>query len=132
MSKRKGTRAERELLHLFWQTGQWAVMRAPASGSMQYDSPDLLVGNRLRRLAIECKYCSKSRQYLRGEEIEQLKRFAHIFGAEPWVGVRFARRGWSFLMLEDLETTDGDNYVVSKALSERRGLSFKRLTDKDI
>jgi len=126
MSKEKGTRAERELLHKFWQTGEWAVMRAPGSGSTQYASPDLLVGNRSKKLAIECKSCAKDRQYLTNDEIEQLKKFADIFGAEPWVSVRFDRDGWYFFMLEDLEKTE-NNYVVSKEIAQRRGLSFEEL-----
>ena len=54
MSKRKGTNAERDLIKLFWSVG-WAAVRVAGSGSMQFPSPDLLVGNKIRRLAIEVK-----------------------------------------------------------------------------
>lgn len=125
--KSKGINAERELLHQFWATGQWIALRAPASGSMKYPCPDLLVGNLLRKLAIECKITQASRQYLEQEQVENLKTFSQIFGAEPFVAVKFQKDKWYFLTLDDIERTTAENYVISKELAERKGLLFEEL-----
>ena len=125
--KAKGTKAERELLHKFWNTGDWIAMRTPASGAIKYPCPDLLVGNQRRKLAIECKATSSQRQYLRNGQIAELQQFADIFGAEPWVGVRFDNDKWYFLMLEDIKETEGSNYVITKDLAKNKGLLFEEL-----
>ena len=125
--KSKGINAERELLHQFWQTGKWIALRTPASGSMRYPCPDLLVGNLLRKLAIEFKTTISDRQYISQEQIDNLQYFSRVFGAEPFVGVRFQKEGWFFLTLEDIETTKAENYVISKELAKRKGLLFEEL-----
>jgi len=127
--KSKGIGAERELLHKFWQTGEWIAMRSPGSGSIRYPCPDLLVGNQMRKLAIECKTTKADKQYLRQEQVDELKRFAGIFGAEPWVAVRFQREAWYFLMMEDIQETDGNNYVISLELAKKKGLLFDELVN---
>lgn len=127
MSKKsKGINAERELLHKFWANG-FIAMRAPASGSMRYPCPDLLVGNALRKLAIECKTTSSSKQYISSDQIENLKKFSSIFAAEAWVAVKFAGEGWYFLNVEDLKQTEGSNYVVSVGTAKVRGLLFEEM-----
>src|SRR3989338_129829 len=103
--KAKGTNAERELVHLFWSKG-WACIRVAGSGSMKYPNPDVLAGNRLRRVAVECKVTGEDKKYLSKEDINQLKEFCNIFGAEPWIGVRLEGGEWHFLTLEDLEETE--------------------------
>ena len=55
MSKKKGTRAERELLHLLWNAN-FATLRTAGSGSITIPSCDLLVGKRGKVFAIECKF----------------------------------------------------------------------------
>lgn len=128
--KAKGTRAERELLHLFWGTNQFVVMRAPASGAIKYPCPDLLVGNHQRKLAIECKSPGSDTQYLTAKEISELRTFSSIFGAEPWVAVRFhigTKPEWYFLSVEDLDLTEGGNYVVTHTGAQRKGLLFDEI-----
>ena len=132
-----GTRAERELLHRFWNTGKWVVLRAPSSGAIKYPCPDLLAGNRERKLAIECKSTGSNKQYFTGKEVEELCGFSKIFGAEPWVAVRFAagnksQKGthkpeWYFFNIEDLSETTGGNFVVSVDIAKRKGLLFEEL-----
>ena len=141
-AKAKGTKAERELVHKFWKTNQWVVLRAPGSGSIKYPCPDILAGNPQRKLAIECKSTKQNRQYLTIKEVEELKLFARGFGAEPWIGVRFDSRiekketassnGWYFLSVEDIaktktEGTDEGNYVVSMEDAQRKGMLFEEL-----
>ena len=142
-AKAKGTKAERELVHKFWKTQQWVVLRAPGSGSIKYPCPDILAGNPQRKLAIECKSTKQSRQYLTIKEVDELKLFARSFGAEPWIGVRFDSRiekkeaasnnGWYFLSVEDIaktketESRGEGNYVVSMEDAQRKGLLFEEL-----
>jgi len=125
--KAKGINAERELLHMFWGTGKWMALRAPASGAIKYPCPDLLVGNLTRKLAIECKTTKATKQYLRQKQIEELKEFANVFGAEPWVGVKFTHLNWYFMNVEDLDKTEGNNYVISIESAKRKGLLFEEL-----
>ena len=123
--KAKGTKGERELVHVFNQAG-WSCVRIAGSGSSHYPSPDLLVGNAIRRLAIECKVTADQKKYLDQDDIEQLRIFSQRFGAEAWIAVRFPREPWYFLLLEDLENT-GNCWAVSLALAKRKGLSVQEL-----
>lgn len=128
-TKRKGTRAERELAHMFWDTG-WASIRVAGSGSMPVPSPDILAGNGKRALAIECKSIKKTSKYLHKDEIEQLKEFSSRFGAEAWLGVRFDNIGWFFLDLEKLGKTKKGNYNIPLDLAKKEGLKFDELIGK--
>lgn len=123
--KSRGTNNERELLHMFWSRG-WACMRSAGSGSMKYPGPDLIAGNKLRKLAIECKSTSDNKKYLNNHDITQLRTFCEIFGAEPWFAVRFSRMGWLFLSFEDLEKTES-GFVIDSKVAERRGLLIDEL-----
>jgi len=124
-NKTKGSNSERELLHMFWSKG-WACIRSAGSGSMKYPGPDLLVGNLVKRMSIECKTTKKSNLYLSDSDIEQLKDFSKVFDARAWIAVKFYRKNWLFLALEDLEKTlKGYSIDVKKA--ELRGLSFEEL-----
>lgn len=119
--KAKGTGAERELIHLFW-ANSWAAVRIAGSGSMKYPSPDVLASNRRRKLAVECKASKAKYQYLTKEEIFELQKFCSIFGAEPWVGIKFSQ-DWFFISLDDMKET-GKNFVVSRELARQKGLTF--------
>lgn len=125
--KKKGTRAERELVHMFWGTGKWTVMRSAGSGSTPFPSPDLVAGDGSRHLAIECKSIKDKRKYFSKEDVEQLKKFAKGFGAEPWIGIRFDNIGWFFLSLDDIASTRGDGFVISLDIARKKGLSFDEL-----
>ena len=124
-AKGKGSNAERDLVHKFW-AAKWACFRSAGSGSNQYPTPDLIAGNNLRKLAIEVKITAFERQYFDKKEIEDLRLFGSMFGAEPWVAVKFSRTDWLFLMLEDLEETP-KAFVASKTTAERRGLKFEEI-----
>ena len=123
--KSKGSNAERELLHLFWSK-KWAALRSAGSGSMKYPGPDLLAGNKTRRLSIECKSSKTNKIYLDEHDVQQLKDFSNVFDAKPLFAVRFARKDWLFLNLEDLEKTP-KGYVIGLKAAELRGLSFEEL-----
>lgn len=125
--KQKGSQAERELLHMFWAKN-FATIRSAGSGSMKYPGPDLLVGNKEnnRRLAIECKTTKSNKLYLSDYDIKQLKDFSDIFDAREWFAVKFAKKDWRFLSLEDLKKTQ-NGYVIDSKLVDLYGISFEEL-----
>ena len=125
MSKTKGINAERELIHLFWEN-KWSACRVAGSGSMRYPSPDIIAGNNVRKIALECKVTKNIKQYLTSKETAELREFADQFGAEPWIGIKFNNVAWYFLSPDDLEKA-GKQFGVSIPLAKRRGLSFKEL-----
>src|SRR3989338_7874239 len=100
--KKKGIDAERELIHLFWKSG-WAAHRIAGSGSSRYPSPDIIAGNGLRRAAVECKITKESSKYFSQEEIISLQSFAQQFGAEAWIAIKFPKKEWFFMNLEDMK-----------------------------
>jgi Holliday junction resolvase len=125
MSKAKGSNAERELVKMLWANG-WGAIRSAGSGSMQFPSPDVLAGNKLRRIAIEVKATKEDTKYFPDEEIKQLIDFSGYFGAEPWFAIKFTGLGWVFINPEDLTKTK-QGYSFSKSNIERKGLSFENL-----
>lgn len=126
--KAKGTNAERELVQFFNENG-WSCVRIAGSGCSKYPAPDVLAGNAVRRLAIECKTTKGQKKYFQPEEIEQLDTFSRKFGAESWIGVKFSGEPWYFLMLEDLENT-GSCEAISIRLAKRKGLKIEELLQK--
>lgn len=123
--KSKGINAERELIHLFWGCG-WSACRVAGSGSTKYPSPDVIAGNNVRKIAVECKVTKNVRQYFTKKEIEELQKFSDIFGAEPWVGVKFNNVDWYFLTLEDLASR-GSAYSVNIPEAKMKGFLFNEL-----
>ena len=123
-TKAKGTGAERELIHLFWASS-WAAVRIAGSGSMRYPSPDILASNNRRRLGIECKATNGKYQYLEKTEVDALKKFCSIFGAEPWIGVRFSK-DWYFMSMDDIKET-GKSFAITPELAKQKGLTFDEL-----
>ena len=126
--KSKGINAERELVHMFWAKN-WACLRVAGSGSSKYPSPDLLVGNNLRKLAIECKITKDNKKYFEKNSVFALKKFADIFGAEPWIAIKFKGYEWYFVSLEDMTET-GKNFIIDVNTAQSKGLLFEEMTDK--
>ena len=118
--KRKGTRAERELFHKFWETNKWSVVRSAGSGSTPLPNPDLIASNSSRILAIECKASKSKYQYFEKLEIEQLKQYAELSNAEAWVAVKFDRTPWYFVKIEDLKET-GNRFSVDLEFIKQKG-----------
>lgn len=125
MSKRKGSNAERNLISLFWENN-WAAIRSAGSGSMHFPSPDILAGNKIRRIAIEVKSTKSNNKYFPKIEIKQLLNFSDYFGAEPWIAIKFDRVEWVFINPEDLNETK-ENFVFSKKDISLKGLNFDEL-----
>jgi len=124
-AKSKGSQGERDIVHLFWDAG-WAAFRAAGSGSIKYAVPDVIAGNAARKLAIEAKVTTDSAKYFTKQEIDELQFFCNRFGCEAWVAVRFFRKPWRFISLEDLRRTER-SCVVTLEDAERKGLTFDEL-----
>jgi Holliday junction resolvase len=124
-TKSRGSQGERDLVHRFWAAG-WAAFRAAGSGSVKYPVPDIIAGNAARKLAIEAKITTATTKYFTKEEIDDLQSFCTRFGCESWVAVRFFRKPWYFVSLEDLRKTNA-SYVLSLEDAQRKGLTFEEL-----
>jgi len=127
--KAKGSKGERDLVE-FFNENEWSCIRIAGSGSSQYPAPDILAGNAIRRVAIECKVTKDHKKYFQNDEIQQLKTFSQKFGAESWVAVKFGSNEWYFLMLEDLIDA-GKSWSVSLEVAKRRGLTREELIGKN-
>ncbi|MEK6904181.1 MAG: Holliday junction resolvase Hjc [Nanoarchaeota archaeon] len=125
MSKSKGTRAERELFHMFWDN-DWYCLRTAGSGSTAMPAPDLIAGKDGRLFVLECKSGSGDYRYLTKKEVKELIDFAVAFKAEPWIGARFDREGWFFVKARELESS-GNNFVVNLKAAKEKGLKFADL-----
>ena len=129
MGKSKGSRTERELMHLFYSSGKFMPCRIAGSGSTPLPAPDLIVGGLNRVLAIECK-SGKGRRDIKKEQIEELKTFSKIFGAEPWIAIRFNNMPWHFLEIRHLGISKGNNYFINPKLAQKHGIKFEELIRK--
>ena len=115
--KRKGSRFERDLIEELWKNG-FAAIRVAGSGVSHFPCPDIVAGNRKRFLAIEVKMRSTLPLYLTEEEIEKLRRFSEVFGAEEIVALKLPRKKWKFFKPKELgETNRG--YRIDEEIYEK-------------
>lgn len=127
----KGSQMERKLTNIF-DSGGWAVMRAPASGSAtERELPDLLIGNGNVVYAIEAKYSSDDYIYIQKEKAEALDVFARNFGAKKLAAVRFTYMDWKVGSLDQMYRTqdDGGNYGVKRETAKEEWDSVDTLLD---
>ncbi len=124
-TKSRGSQGERDLVHMFWDNG-WAAFRAAGSGSVPLPVPDVIAGNAARKIAIEAKITTDKSKYFTKQEIADLRTFCTKFGCESWVAVRFFRKPWRFVALDDLRET-GASFVLTQEDSERKGLLFEEM-----
>jgi len=127
--KRKGTRAERELFHLFWKNN-WAAIRSAGSGSTPLPSPDILAGNKNKLYAIECKSLKGKSKHFPKEEINQLIKFSDLLNAQPIIAMRFDNIGWYFLNAKNIPKNKKGNYTVTLKLCQEQGINFQELIGK--
>ena len=128
-AKSKGSKSERELTHMFNDTNSWAAVRIAGSGLTSDPNPDVLAGNKSRKLAIECKAIKASSKYLYPKEVQQILDFSSRFGAEAWFAIKFDRKPWLFLKPEQLNKTKSSNSSINLRLAEEIGLTFERLIE---
>jgi holliday junction resolvase Hjr len=121
--KAKGSTFERELVHRFWAAG-WGAIRIAGSGSIGELAPDVLAGRPGRWLALEAKATLDARKYFTKAEVDGLIAFATAFGAEPWLAVKFSRKGTFFMSANHADRTE-KSVVVS--LGDPRLFTFEEL-----
>ena len=124
--KAKGTAAENELIHMFWDK-EWVCVRVAGSGSTKYPAPDLLASNGFKKIVMEVKVVNSVKKYFTGQEIRDLEFFADKFGAMPWVGVKFEGNQWFFIPTSELEQTKSENYVIDLITMKRKGFQFEEM-----
>ena len=123
--KSKGINGERELVHAFWNNN-WSAVRVAGSGSIKYPCPDIIAGNNLRKIVLECKVTKGLHQYLTKKEVRELQEFADRFGAEAWIGVKFTKINWYFLNIADMSKSE-KGYSISISNAKMKGLLFDEL-----
>jgi len=125
--RRKGIRAERDLLERFWSLGIGAV-RVAGSGVSAHPSADIVAGFRGRIAIIEVKVSSKEAVYIPPEEIRSMRSLAEVMGADPWLAVKFTseRRGnFYMLRLEEARELKSGYRVVDIDLARAKGMSVE-------
>lgn len=123
--KAKGINAERDLIHKFWSQ-EIPAIRIAGSGSSKYPSPDILAGNRIKKLAIESKVTKDTNKYLTKGEIDGLKTYSNMFGAEPWIAVKFKGEDWFFLPITEIEETK-KSFLINIEIAKKKGILFEEL-----
>ena len=128
---KKGSAEERDLVHKLWER-KFAAMRAPASGGATKNPlPDVVAGNGKIYLAIEVKTTTKDKIYIDSPQIDALCEFSKIFGARPYIGVRFKYTKWLFLEPEKTPRTKNGNYKVEKDYALEKGLEIDEIAGID-
>lgn len=127
-NKKRGTAAERELLHMLWDNG-FACCRVAGSGSIPEPSCDLLAGNEIEKMAIEVKLSKNTKKYLDKKQMDEFKKFAEMFGLSPIIAIKFIRKGWWFLNPKQLEKT-GKGLAISLEDAQKKGLSFNEFINQ--
>lgn len=122
MNKKRGSDAERELLHLLSERG-FAVARVAGSGMIEETNCDLFAGNGKRRYAVEVKISSNHKKYLSKEQIGGLIKFASNFGLSPIIAIKFLRKGWWFIEPDELDNTEKFLTISFEDIKEK-GKSF--------
>jgi len=126
--KAKGTTAENELVHQFWDN-KWVCIRVAGSGSTQYPAPDILASRGDKKIVMEVKVVSDVKKYFTGQEIRDLNYFGEKFGAESWVGVKFQENQWYFCPTSELSLTKSENYKIDLITMKRQGFKFDEMID---
>ncbi|MCQ2737076.1 MAG: Holliday junction resolvase [archaeon] len=128
---KKGSAEERDLVHKLWDNN-FAAMRAPASGgATKKPLPDVIAGNGKIYLAIEVKTTTKDKIYIDHPQIDALVEFSNIFGATPYLGMKFKYTKWLFLSPDILEKTRNGNYKITKDYSLEKGLELDEIIGRD-
>ena len=126
--KAKGTAAENELIHMFWEN-EWVAIRVAGSGSTKYPAPDVLASCGFAKVVLEIKVVNGVKKYFTGQEIRDLGFFGREFGAQPWVGVKFQENQWYFIPTSELEETREENYSISLIAMKRKGFTFDEMRE---
>ena len=118
----KGASAERELVHILARLGYMAI-RAPRSGRIGLDSPDIVAAKDGRLLVIECK-SRMSAFTIPIEQLAQLESWTVKAKAIAYVGCKIHRKGWKFLKYEDVLANSGR---IGKKFIAEKGIPIEAI-----
>ncbi|MEM1984331.1 MAG: Holliday junction resolvase Hjc [Candidatus Korarchaeum sp.] len=130
--RRKGIRAERDLLEKLWKLGVGAV-RVAGSGVSTYPSTDIVAGFKGRIAVIEVKVSSKEVIYIPPEEVRSLSLLAEVMGADPWFAVKFTsdrRGGFRMLRLSEARELRSGYLAIDTDLVRDKGISVEEFVHK--
>jgi len=121
--KKKGIRAERELLDKLWNYGIGAI-RVAGSGSTGHPSADIIAGYRGKLAVIEVKTTSKESIYVGSDEVQSMRSLAEVLGAECWLAVKFSADRGKFYMVRipDARETSSGSVVIDLSIARSKGL----------
>lgn len=121
--KKKGIRAERELLDKLWNYGIGAI-RVAGSGSTGHPSADVIAGYKGKLVVIEVKTTSKESIYIRSDEIRSMRNLAEVLGAECWLAVKFSADRGKFYMIRvsDTRKTSSGSVIIDLSTARSKGL----------
>lgn len=125
-NKARGSNAERQLQHMFWNAG-YAVIRAAGSGSIPIPCPDLFVMKGDKHFTIEVKFWKAKNLALSKHQFDELIEFAARAYSPVVVAWKIPNKGWHFLRPNDLHKTE-KFYTISQKDAMEKGLSFDQLT----
>ncbi len=127
--KNKGTKFERELIHILWENG-FAAIRAAGSGATTYPCPDILASNGKIVLAFEVKARVSLPLYLTEQKVKELVMFSNLFGAKPYIALKVSRRGWRFIEVSRLIKTPKGYKVDEELFAE--GCDINEVAGKSV
>ncbi|RLE44410.1 Holliday junction resolvase [Candidatus Woesearchaeota archaeon] len=125
-NKKRGTNAERELIHMFWAK-DWTACRVAGSGSMRYPAPDIIASKKGKILAIECKITKNKQKYIKKQEINALKEYSKKAGAKPLIAIKFPKQEWIFLEPESFKETE-THYTIETENAKEKGKQINHIT----
>jgi Holliday junction resolvase len=124
-TKAKGTKAENDLIHKFWEN-DFACLRSAGSGSNKYPTPDIIASNNLKKLALEIKVVNSTKKYFKKKEIKELEKFSKMFGAQSWVGIKFIGNQWFFIPTSELKEKE-ESFMIDLISCKRIGFNFEEM-----
>lgn len=129
--RKKGLKAERDLLDKFWDLGIGAV-RVAGSGVTSHPSADIVAGSKGRIAVIEVKVSSKEVVYVPPEEVRSVRLLAEALGGDPWLAVKFTseRRGFYMLKLDEARELKSGYLAIDLELARSRGISIEEFAQK--
>ncbi|MBI4174122.1 MAG: hypothetical protein HY517_00630 [Candidatus Aenigmarchaeota archaeon] len=118
----KGYKAELELTHTLSKLG-YMTIRAPRSGRIGLDSPDVIAAKDGRLLVIECK-SRMSAFTIPMEQLAELEAWVNKAKATAYIGCKIHRKGWKFLKYEDVFANSGR---IGKKFIAEKGIPIEAL-----
>lgn len=119
---RKGYMGERDLVHKLHSLG-YMVMRAPRSGRINLEQPDVIAIKNGKIIVIECKVRDEAFT-VEKEQINELLQWVKIGGAQAYVAWKLPRKEWVFIRVDDVIENGGN---VGKKFAEQKSITIDQL-----